>query len=40
MNTVTAIAILVVLFAIRFLLPVGLIFLINWYNNRVAVNAA
>ena len=40
MNTVTAVLILVVLFVLRFALPVGLMMLINWFTNRITVSRA
>lgn len=40
MNIGTAVLILLILFAVRFLIPVGLMLLIDWYNDHVAVNAA
>ena len=40
MNMVTAITILLILFLVRFVLPFGLMMLINWYNDQVAVNPA
>ncbi|GJM42115.1 MAG: hypothetical protein DHS20C20_23970 [Ardenticatenaceae bacterium] len=40
MNIGTAVLILVILFAVRFLIPVGLMLLIDRYNHYVAGNPA
>ncbi len=40
MNLGTAVLILLLLFAIRFMIPFSVIMLIRWYNDQVAVNAA
>jgi hypothetical protein len=34
MNIVTAVAILLILFAVRFALPFGVIMLVKWVNTR------
>ena len=38
MNTLTAVSILLLLFAVRFLLPFGVIMLINRFNGLFAKN--
>jgi hypothetical protein len=38
MNVITAIAILLLLVAVRFLFPMGVIYLIGRISNRFAVN--
>lgn len=40
MNIGTAVLILLVLFAVRFVVPFVVMMLITWYNDHVAVNAA